>query len=52
MLFLTDLLRVYIHFAHGRGWGANVSQHGTGDRGIRDAIVEVKGIASKIWEGV
>ncbi|KAH0828578.1 hypothetical protein J3R83DRAFT_2849 [Lanmaoa asiatica] len=43
-LFLTDLLRVYVRYAHSRGWRADVIQSTevTGG-GMRDAIVEVKG---------
>ncbi|KAG9311303.1 hypothetical protein JVU11DRAFT_8391 [Chiua virens] len=43
-LFLTDLLRVYVRYAHTRGWRADVIQSTeVMGGGMRDAIVEVKG---------
>jgi peptide chain release factor 1 len=43
-LFLTDLLRVYVRYAHSRGWRADVIQSTeVVGGGLRDAIVEVKG---------
>ncbi|KAF8433964.1 release factor [Boletus edulis BED1] len=44
MLFLTDLLRVYVRYAHSQGWRADVIQSTeVMGGGMRDAIVEVKG---------
>ena len=43
-LFLMDLLRVYVRYAHARGWRADVIQSTeVVGGGMRDAIVEVKG---------
>lgn len=43
-LFLTDLLRVYVRYAHACGWRADVIQSTeVVGGGMRDAIVEVKG---------
>lgn len=43
-LFLVDLLRVYVRYAHAQGWRADVIQSTEVlGGGMRDAIVEVKG---------
>ncbi|KAG6372563.1 hypothetical protein JVT61DRAFT_7673 [Boletus reticuloceps] len=44
MLFMVDLLRVYVRYAHSQGWRADVIQSTeVMGGGMRDAIVEVKG---------
>ncbi|KIJ64112.1 hypothetical protein HYDPIDRAFT_91427 [Hydnomerulius pinastri MD-312] len=46
-LFLTDLLRVYMRYANLRGWHADVIQSSEVlGGGMRDAIVEVKGVGA------
>lgn len=49
-LFLADLLRMYLRLANGRHWKATVvAQNNSDGGGIKDAIVEIKGVGTYDW---
>jgi len=46
-LFLNDLLKVYLRYAQGMKWKADViGRNETDGGGVKDSIVEVKGLGA------